>query len=364
MVTSVTSRIAARPPLRASGSPVSPDRVELSNGEEPLKIWLLHGSYTGGHASAARSLKEALAENHPGVQVEVINHAELSSNPMPVSLAAEKSLEGGWLGNRVRQFFIERSFEGDPVTYWLTNQGMKIESLFASRLKERIQDERPDLLVATMSPTASLLSHWKGEGEVPQPVHTVVTDFVAHSIWNQENVERYYVAAEGTREDLARLGADPSRVEVTGIPIRPDFSGPARDRAEVKELLGLDPTRPMVLLLGGSLGLGNFGQTVAALDRLPQDFQVVAICGRNEATRAELEAGTYRHPVVVRGFVDNMPDWLEASDLVVSKPGGLTTSEVLARGRPLLVLDPLPGMEQRNVDRLSGQGAIRVCDGS
>ncbi len=360
MITSVSGKATATwlKPIHCAQVEGQPDRFEQCE-QAPLKIWLLHGSYTGGHASAARSVKEALQAQCPEAQVEIINHADLSNNPIPISTAAERALEGGPISKAVRNWGFERNFEGDRVQKWLSRQTVKVEAFLTEDLLERIQDEQPDVLVATQAPTADLLSYWRECQEFDTPLHAVVTDFGAHQIWSQEGVSRYYVATDSTRDDLTRFGVDSSQVSVTGIPIRPAFARPPQDRTEMKKKLGLDPEKPFVLVLGGALGAVNFNKTVGALDDLPCDFQIAVVCGKNEEARKALEAEPFSHPVQALGFVDNMVDYLDACDLIVSKPGGLSTSEILARGRAILILDPIPGLETQNARRLTAAGVGR-----
>lgn len=343
----------ARPQTSASAEPPG-DR--FTPGEPPLKIWLLHGSFTGGHASAANSVMEALKAQDPTAEVEIINHAALSTNPRPVSTAAERALEDGPISRAVREWGFEQNFEGNRLLHWASRQGMKYESLFSDKLLERIQDEKPDILVATQAPTADLLSYWREKGLINQPLHAVVTDFAAHQIWQQDEVGQYYVAADSTKKDLVRFGVKSERVSVTGIPIRPAFARPFQDRSELKKQLGLDPEKPFVLILGGALGAVDFNAMARALDKLPDDFQAAVVCGRNDKAKQALEGETFQHSFKALGFVSNMVDWMDACDLIVSKPGGLSSSEILARGRPILILDPIPGLEVKNAKRLTDAG--------
>lgn len=346
-----------RPTGAAAGKSEEPqDRFVPGSDEPPLKIFLIHGSYTGGHASAANSVMEAIKARNPSAEVEVINHAALSTNPRPVSTAAERALNDGKFSQAVREWGFEQNFEGNPVLHWATRQSIKYESLFSDKLLERIQDEKPDILVATQAPTTDLLSYWRERGLIEQPLHAVVTDFAAHQIWSQDGVEKYYVAADSTRGDLVRFGVDKERVAVTGIPIRPAFARPAQDRQELKKQLGLDPEKPFVLILGGALGTVDFNAMARSLDALPQSFQAAVICGKNEEAQKKLASETFEHDVKALGFVTNMVDYIDACDLIVSKPGGLSSSEILARGRPILILDPIPGLEVQNARRLTAAG--------
>lgn len=326
------------------------------------KVWLVHGSYTGGHASAAKALQQVLSAE-PGVQADVINIADLSHSPLPMSTSAEKALKGGKTVNRLRAWWFEQNFKGNPLTYFVTNAAMRMEAMFSDEFLARVEREKPDVIVSTMSATNALLSAWKGAGKLNVPVHSVVTDFSSHRIWAQENIDHYYVASEAAREDLERFGVEPSRIEETGIPISPSFASPTRDAAEVRKSLGLDPAKATLLLLGGSLGYASFAPVLQALDKLDTPFQAIAITGRNEAAREELEKMHFNHPVRVEGFVNNMADWADAADLVITKPGGLTTSELLARERPMIIADPLPGLEEMMVGRVTQTGAAVAVHG-
>ncbi|MGE0495886.1 MAG: glycosyltransferase [Vulcanimicrobiota bacterium] len=354
-------RKPAAAPLRPAADESTRPQPKASSSSYPKKIWLVHASFTGGHASAANALKAAL-DRHPGVETEVINISESSTSPFPTGTAAENALEGGQLVNWVRTWGFEQNLKGNLALKLLQNAAVRVDGLFNSAFLSRIHQEKPDLIISTMSPTNSLLSQWRADGTIDTPVQSVVTDFGAHQMWAQSQIERFYVASDGVKADLVKFGIQPERVRVTGIPIRPDFARPAQTSPQARQSLGLEPDKPMVLMMGGSLGYANFDETIDALDALPQDFQMAVITGRNEEARASLAARQTRHPLRVEGFVSNMPDWTDAADLVVSKPGGLSTSEVLARGRPMLLKDALSGLEAHMVDRVVATGAALAIE--
>ena len=360
----MTSALAYRHVLDAPQSSASKRKVPKGDHftpaepdeNRPLKIWLLHGSFTGGHASAANSVKEAILLKAPDAQVEVINHAALSKNPRPVSTAAERALSDGKLSQAVREWGFEQNFEGNPLLHLASRWSIAYESIFSGDLLKRIHNEKPDILVATQAPTTDLLSYWRERKLIDQPLHAVVTDFAAHQIWSQDAVDQYYVASEAAKKDLVRFGVQKDRIEPTGIPIRPSFSRGPQDRAEMKKQLGLDPNKPFVLVMGGAGGTADFNGMTHALDALPNDFQAAVICGRNEKAQKALEQDTFTHDVRSLGFITNVVDYIDACDLIVSKPGGLSSSEILARGRPILIIAPIPGLEVQNARRLSAAG--------
>jgi processive 1,2-diacylglycerol beta-glucosyltransferase len=192
----------------------------------------------------------------------------------------------------------------------------------------------------------------------------VVTDFAVHSLWIVDRVTAYYVANEESRRHLLRNGKKPDDVTVTGIPIDPVFA--ARMAAEpARKALGIDPRLPAVLILSGGFGVGPTVELIAAFREATRPCQLVVVAGANEKLKKEAEAvaGTVGRPVKVFGFVNNIHELMDAADVVITKPGGLTSSEVLAKGKPMIIIDPIPGQEQRNCEcLLEGGAALRLFD--
>jgi processive 1,2-diacylglycerol beta-glucosyltransferase len=185
---------------------------------------------------------------------------------------------------------------------------------------------------------------------------SIVTDFEAHALWMTPSVDLYCVAAGHTRARLIARGATTEQVAVTGIPIASKFrTTPAGPQA--RRQLGLRNDLPVLLVLGGGFGWGPIAEILSGLDGLDQSFQTVVVCGRNQELRAKLAVQDRRHPTHLLGFASNMQELLAASSLVITKPGGLTTSEALAVGRPIMVINPIPGQEAANSDFLLEQGA-------
>jgi len=184
----------------------------------------------------------------------------------------------------------------------------------------------------------------------------IVTDFEAHALWMEPCVDLFCVAADETRARLVARGADPGNVVVTGIPVAEKFSARV-DAAAVRRELKLSAAKPTLLVLGGGFGMGPVAEILAELDKVERSMQVLVVCGRNEKLKQKLAGLKLRHEVRVLGFVTNMQELMTVSDLILTKPGGLTTSEALALGKPLLILNPIPGQEAANSDFLLEKGA-------
>jgi processive 1,2-diacylglycerol beta-glucosyltransferase len=226
-----------------------------------------------------------------------------------------------------------------------------------TRFARHLRQFQPDAVLCTHYfplETLSLLRR-KPDGLRPLVV-SIVTDFEAHALWMEDCVDLYCVAAAQTRARLIARGAAADRVIATGIPISARFSNRADPKA-VRKMLGLRDDLPVLLVLSGGFGMGPVAEILAALDRTQRQFQTVVVTGHNEELRRELAAQNRQHPTHVLGFASNMHELMAVADLIISKPGGLTTSELLALGKPLFIVSPIPGQEAANSDFLLEGGA-------
>ena len=210
---------------------------------------------------------------------------------------------------------------------------------------------RPNLIEKTGTCGARPAEGWK------QPfVVSVVTDFEAHALWMNSCVDLYCVAADETRARLVARGAMADGVVPTGIPIAAKFSLKSNPGA-IRQTLGLRDDQPILLVLSGGFGMGPVAEILTELDKVPQPLQTLVVTGRNEKLRRQLAAQTRKHPTHVLGFSTNMHELMTVASLIITKPGGLTTSEALALGKPLFILNPIPGQEAANSDFLLEHGA-------
>lgn len=220
-----------------------------------------------------------------------------------------------------------------------------------------VDEWKPDIVLCPHFLPMEALGSVRGHRRHHQPrVVTVVTDFEAHALWMEPGVDLYAVATEGTKARLVARGVSSRKIVVTGIPVSQRFVKP-KSRQALRKTLKIQYGPPVLLVLGGGLGMGPLAETLAEIDRVPGELQILVVAGRNEALRQALVRKRYRHPVRVLGFVSNMEELMTASDLIVTKPGGLTSSEALALGKPMLIVNPLPGQEAANSDFLLEHGA-------
>jgi UDP-N-acetylglucosamine:LPS N-acetylglucosamine transferase len=234
------------------------------------------------------------------------------------------------------------------------------------RMEQRLLDFAPDVVVATQMVPAALVAGLKQSSRRWRdlPLTGVLTDFGAHDYWVQPGIDLYCVPHDslvgGVLAPAARPGS--GRVQATGVPLMPGFEELPPQHA-ARRWAGLDPAdrRPVVLVLGGGLGLGVAGLVSPLLERLA-DARVVVMVGHNDHVLEQMRglAATAQGRLALRGWTEHMENFVIAADLVIGKPGGLTVAEVLACGRPLLVTKSLQGQESFNVRFLERHGVGRL----
>jgi len=239
-----------------------------------------------------------------------------------------------------------------------------IERLNTRKLRDLIAQEAPDHILCTHFLPAELLAHEIVRGRCQVPVWVQVTDFDLHQMWVQEHMAGYFAANDEVAYRLACRGIEQQRIHVTGIPISPAFAAPL-DRATCAAELGIDPKRTTLLLMSGGVGLSGMYGAVERLMQIEGDFQVVALAGKNAKLLQQLRelAEAFPGKLYPQGFTTTIERIMACSDLAISKPGGLTTSECMAMGLPMIVVSPIPGQEEHNADYLMEQGvALKAYD--
>lgn len=226
-----------------------------------------------------------------------------------------------------------------------------------------LRAEQPDAIIAThFLPVISVSNKLRKAG-VHAPVFAVTTDFDAHQYWVDPIIERYYVHHEESAWQLQSKGVPEEKISVHGIPLMQEFRS-IRPRDAVRSQLGIENTRLTLLIISGGFGTGRLEeivhQTAATLGQQEgKEFTILVVCGKNERSKKSLARYGFPRNVDARvfGFVDNIHDLMNASDLLISKSGGLTSAEAMAKQLPMIIVDPIPGQETRNADLVVEQGA-------
>lgn len=326
-----------------------------------MRILIATVTAGGGHIAAAAALEEAWRALRPGDTVERLDLIKFFS---PLH---KKVHEDGYVK------LVERAPELWGMLFGKTDNPRVVRRLgrlrraFPSNSRNKfirhLKHFKPDAVLCThFLPFETLGLLKPSEDGRPsenwqQPfVASIVTDFEAHALWMDTCVDLYCVAAEETKSRLVARGAPTDDVIATGIPIAAKFLSKPDPRA-IRKQYGLRDDQPVLLVLGGGFGMGPVAEILTELDKVPGQFQTLVVTGRNEALRQKLAAQTRQHPTHVLGFSTNMHELMAVADLIITKPGGLTTSEALALGKPLFILNPIPGQEAANSDFLLERGA-------
>ncbi len=320
-----------------------------------MRILIATVTAGGGHLAAAAALEEAWRAVRPDDVVEKIDLLKLFS-PLHRKLYSDGYVK---LVERAPDLWGMMFAKSDNPK--LLQKLKRIQRKFPSRSKQRfarhVKQFKPDAVLCTHFLPLETLTPLREKKSGIQPfVACVVTDFEAHALWMESCVDLYCVAAEETKARLVARGTDPKNVVATGIPIAAKFSSKPDEKA-VRKNYGLRSDLPVLLVLSGGFGMGPVAEILAELDKSPAQFQSLVVTGRNEELRRELAAHDRRHPTHVLGFSTNMHELMAVADLIITKPGGLTTSEALAMGKPLFILNPIPGQEAANSDFLLEHGA-------
>lgn len=226
----------------------------------------------------------------------------------------------------------------------------------AGKLERLLEAAKPDVIVCTQAYPCGIVADFKRHHRLSTPLVGVLTDYAPHLYWFHETVDIYVVPSEQVKQRFVMQGVDPAKVKVLGIPIDLRFLE-SHDRDQAARAFGLDPRQPILLIMGGGGGFGQLRDIVMSLDALPYPCQLVVLCGTNRSLLAWLQGQRFRHRVLPLGYTADVPRLMDMATMLVSKPGGLTTSEALAKRLPLVIVNPIPGQEAYNARFLLSKGA-------
>ncbi len=243
-----------------------------------------------------------------------------------------------------------------------------LERACTARLRRRLDQLAPDAIICTHFLPAEMLSRLSPQqGQRPRGgIWVQVTDYDLHGMWVQPGVSGYFAASQQLAWRLHQSGVEASRIHVTGIPLMPAFSAPPT-RAQAAARMGIDRNRPTVLLMGGGHGHGGLLRLATDMLELEEKPTLLVVAGNNAGLQASLQELARQHPAQLRvfGYTREIEVLMSCADMVVTKPGGLTTAECMALGLPMIVVDSIPGQEERNADYLLENGAaLKAGDAS
>ncbi len=326
------------------------------------KVLILSAAVGAGHLRAAEALEKQFKQMNAAEEVVNIDVLDYT-NPLFRRLYGKAYIEMvntmpevlGWMYDT-----LDKPWENE-------RRRLALDRLNTQPLIKFLKKYDPDIAVCTHFLPAEIISWLKAKKKIEFPQGVVVTDFDAHAMWLCHYFEHYFVALEETKVHLKKLGIPAEKLTVSGIPIDPVFAE-EKDKPKTREKLGLEKDKLTILVSAGGFGVGKIEHLLEALADLQTPSQIIAVCGRNEELKTKLEKlaceKLNNERVVFKpiGFTKEMDEYMSASDLIVGKPGGLTTSEALAKGLIFVVVNPIPGQEERNSDHLLEKGCAVKCN--
>ncbi|MEO8434912.1 MAG: glycosyltransferase [Pyrinomonadaceae bacterium] len=326
------------------------------------KVLLLSASAGAGHVRAAQALEKAFNDEGAAQEVRHVDTLQFT-NKVFRHLYSRAYID---LVNNMPE--VTGLFYDKFDTPWKNERRrLALDKLNTRPFVKLLREYQPDLIVCTHFLPAEIVSWLKAKERIASRQAIIVTDFDVHAMWLCHHYERYFVAIDEARAYLEALGIPKEKITVSGIPIDPVFAL-SKDKRQMRIKHGLIPDRTTILVSAGGAGVGAMDHLVASLLPIQHPVQVIAICGRNAdlkkrltklASRIKPDANVTVKPF---GYTQEMDELMTASDLVLGKPGGLTTSEALAKGLVFVIVNPIPGQEERNSDHLLEAAAAIRCN--
>ncbi len=230
-----------------------------------------------------------------------------------------------------------------------------LSKIVSNRLKDYINEYKPDVIIGTHSYACAIMTYFKEKGITTCPLFGVITDFTVHPFWENTDLDYYITADAILNNQMRKKGISEDKILPFGIPIREIFSG-KMEKQDARKKLRIEDV-PTILIMMGSMGFGNILRDMKTIDEFDADFQVLCVCGTNEKMYREIDGTLWKKKIIPYGFVHNVDVMMDAADCIITKPGGLTTSEFLAKKLPAIIMNPIPGQEDRNSEFLVNNGA-------
>lgn len=317
------------------------------------KVLILYATYGGGHYSAAKSIKKCLDDNYD-IETEMVDCIEYINkvlNKLTTEAYKEMARKAPNLWGKV----YSNSQKGV-----LGHVSSRTNKIMAIKLKNLIKEKNPDLVISTHPFSSQMVSYLRRKGKISCKLVTILTDFAPHEQWliGHEYSEAFFVSNDNMEKYLKEYGVAPEKIHVTGIPLSDRFFEKF-DKDAIYSEFSLDKNKPVILFFGGGeFGLGK-DRPVQILDALIHNLhtcQIVAISGKNSKMNTNfktlVEKTNSADRVRILDYTNKVPELMSISSIVVTKPGGLTTSESLASDLPMLVINPIPGQEEENAEFL------------
>ena len=323
-----------------------------------MKVIIFYASYGGGHLNAAKSIQECILNNYKEIDVELIDcmkYVNITIEKITTAAYREMAKKAPWAWGR-----IYADSQKGPLAH-ISSRSNKI---MAIKLLKLLREKNPDLIISTHPFGSQMCSYLKRKNKIHAKIATIMTDFAPHDQWlvGSDFTDYFFVAHKKMKDYLISKNIDERKIFDTGIPISNRFLVDY-DRNSILKELEFDNSKKTILFFGGGeFGLGKT-RTVEIFEcfvKLFKNTQIIAISGKNEKMRNAfekiVEENNRTDSIIVFEYTKQVPEFMSISDLVVTKPGGLTTSESLASNLPMVIINPIPGQEEENAEFLEENG--------
>lgn len=310
------------------------------------KVLILSEAVGAGHTKAAEGLSQGITHLAPSVQIEMLEVGNVLRpfiTKMIVHIYLKMIVLFPFLWGKLYEFK-----QNKPLSKWMK---FIIYQLLHSRLETVLNHEKPQLIICTHPFCASSVSRAKRLG-LPVTICTIITDFHVHGAWVHPEVDIYLVSSQHVLDQLIHMGVPQNRILITGIPVRSNF-WVKQDKRQMRERLKLKEI-PTVMIMGGGLGIGGIQQLAYRCLKWKEHIQIIICTGNNKRLAKSLRNDPqFHHPHIhILGFVSRIDEWMDATDILITKPGGITCYEALVKRLPLYIYQPIPGHEERNCEFL------------
>lgn len=316
-----------------------------------MKVLIMSIRAGYGHHSTAKAMIEQFTEH--GHECQMLDIFDYINHHLGNSIQDSYLLSTKYLSETYGKVYGRLTKKDEP--YDKKSITAIISRLISKKLEKFVMEFNPDLIIGTHSYAGVVMSILATRGVIDCPTIGIVTDFTVHPFWESTFLDFYAIPDMLLSYEMKRKGISEKKLLPTGIPIGKKFASKL-DKKTAREMLKIEDKKT-VLVMMGSMGYGNIKKTLIEMDEYPENFQILCVCGSNKKAKADIDEYIWKKPVYTYGFVDNVDVMMDASDFIISKPGGLTTSETLAKGLPMITMNPLPGQEDRNLNFLVNNGA-------
>jgi UDP-N-acetylglucosamine:LPS N-acetylglucosamine transferase len=320
------------------------------------RVLLLSEGFGSGHTQAAYALSVGLKQLNPGISTRVIELGNFL-NPVigPLIVAAYRKT----VSSQPKMVGLMYRSNYKKPTNRLTQ--LALHRMFYTQTSQVIAQLKPDLIVCTHPVPNTVVARLKRLG-LDMPLFTLITDYDAHGSWVSSEVNQYLVSTPIVKQRLIDKGIAPSRIEITGIPVHPSF-WQSRNKEEARAELGLKQM-PTALVMGGGWGILYEDSALTYMTKWRETTQLIYCVGTNDKMKEKLlEDPLFRHPNIrILGFTREISKLMDAADLLVTKPGGMTCTEGMSKGLPMLFYEPIPGQEEENCEYFISNGYGELLD--